>query len=108
MDFTSAGPEETKKPSGARNPPPDSNPFNDAEFDRNLARLSRPAYRERQSPLQVPNTVSFLSERISLPSLYDQAHLELVNRPFQFRERRQLSVAMRVNNPNRSPFMIES
>src|SRR5262245_34427737 len=53
-----ACPEETKNQRG-KCPPPDSDSFSDAQFDRNLACLSRPAYRKRGSPLQVPNTVSF-------------------------------------------------
>jgi hypothetical protein len=47
--------------------------------------------------------------------LRNQTHRELVNRPFQFRKRSQhfigaddetLSVAMRANNPDRSPLRI--
>jgi hypothetical protein len=34
-----AGPEETKNPAG-KSPPPDSDPFSDAEFGENLADLS--------------------------------------------------------------------
>ena len=48
--------------------------------------------------------------------LHDQTHRELVYRPFQLRKRSQhfirthdetLSAAVRVNNPDRSPFKIE-
>jgi hypothetical protein len=53
-----------------------------------------------------------LSRQQCQNDLRDQIHRELVNRPFQFHKRSQLfigthnktlSVAMRVNNPNRSP-----
>ena len=49
--------------------------------------------------------------------LRDQIHRELVYRAFQFHERRQhfvrthdetLFVAMRVRNPDRSPFQVDS
>jgi len=54
---------------------------------------------------------------VSAPPLQHQTHRELVYRPFQFKKRCQdfigthnetLSVAMRVNNPNRSPLRINA
>jgi hypothetical protein len=37
LDFWTAGPEETKNPAGQKKcPTPDSDPFNDAEFGKNL------------------------------------------------------------------------
>jgi hypothetical protein len=56
--------------------------------------------------------VSFSAPHISARSLQGQTHRELVNRPFQLNKRSQyffgaddetLPVAMRVNNPDRSP-----
>src|SRR5262245_1773782 len=45
-------------------PPPDSDLSSDAEFDKNLACLSRPAYRKRVSPLcSSTKAVSFSSKR---------------------------------------------
>ena len=40
VDSAIAGPEEAKNPAG-KGPPPDSDPFSDAEFGKNLANLSR-------------------------------------------------------------------
>jgi hypothetical protein len=64
------------------------------------------------------NAVSFSSERIFLRGpLQDQIHRELVYRPLQFHKRSQdfigthdetLSVAVRVDNSDRSPFKIQS
>ena len=81
-----------EEPSG-ENPPPDSDPFSAAQFDRNLARLSRPAYRKRESPLQVSNTVSFSAARFCAP-LHDQTHGELVYRPLQFQKCTQHFIGM--------------
>jgi hypothetical protein len=57
--------------------------------------------------------VSFSATHISARSLQGQTHRELVNRPFHFTKRGQFFirvhneplsvVAMRVNNPDRSP-----
>ena len=60
---------------------------------------------------------AFHRQQVSARPLQDQTHCELVYRPLQFHERRQyfigmydetLSVTMRVNNPDRSPPMIQS
>jgi hypothetical protein len=59
----------------------------------------------------------FSRVHLSARPLRDQTHRELVYRPLQFKERGQdfigahdetLSVAMRVNNPDRAPLRIHS
>src|SRR4029453_15124870 len=39
LDFWNCGSGRDEEPSGAKGPPPDSDPFNDAEYRKNLVRL---------------------------------------------------------------------
>jgi len=76
-------------------------------------------HRKRESPLRVPQTQSAFHPRARFcrPS-QDQTHRELVYRPLQFHERGQHFIgandkafsvaAMRVSNPDCSPFVVES
>src|SRR5262245_39933455 len=64
-----AGPEETKNQRG-KCPPPDSDSFSDAEFDRNLACLSRPVIASANRRFQFQKRAQLSSERTFLPGLY--------------------------------------
>ena len=66
---------------GEGSPPPDSNPFSNGEFAKNLVRASKTIRRKRESPIPLPKTASTFHRHV----------------------RQTLSVAMRVHNPDRSP-----
>jgi hypothetical protein len=77
-----AGPEEAKNLAGQEGPPPDSNPFSDAEVWRKLRHLVKTIRRKSELPLRVPQT----------PSAFLRAHDETLS-----------VVAMRVRDKDRSP-----
>jgi hypothetical protein len=81
-----AGPEGAKNLAGQKCPPPDSNPFSGVEFGKNLARLSR------QFAASVDRGFEFHKSGL----LFIGAHNETV--PI---------IAVRVSNPDRSPFGID-
>jgi hypothetical protein len=80
------GPEEAKNPAG-ESPPPDSDPFEDAEFGENYANLSR----------QFAASADCLFKFHQRSELLIRTH----NEPL-------IVVAMRVHNPDCSPFKIQS
>jgi hypothetical protein len=53
-----ASPEETKNPAGKKDPPPDSNPFGDAEFGKNFARGQADSLHAPESPIPMPQRQS--------------------------------------------------
>ena len=81
----SAGPEEAKNPAG-KSPPPDSDPFSDAEFGKNLANLSN------QFAASANRRFKFQKRR----QLFIRVHNETLS-----------VVAVCVYNPDRSPFEIQ-
>jgi hypothetical protein len=85
-DSATAGLEEAKNRAGEC-PPPDSDPFSDAQFGKNIGCLSTKFAENRESPIRVPQTQS---------AFHSHA------------QRNAFIVAVCVNNPQRSPFLNQS